>query len=57
MNLIAFTEVILISVLGETIKIPGTDSVESLNVSVATAVILSDYYQKVKFNEVTPRFK
>lgn len=34
--------------LGETIKIPGTDKVESLNVSVAAAVILSDYYQKVK---------
>jgi TrmH RNA methyltransferase len=34
--------------LGTTIKIPGTDNVESLNVSVATAVILSDYYQKVK---------
>lgn len=33
---------------GETIKIPGTDKVESLNVSVAAAVILSDYYQKVK---------
>jgi TrmH RNA methyltransferase len=32
--------------LGETIKIPGTDNVESLNVSVAAAVILSDYYQK-----------
>ena len=34
--------------LGTIIKIPGTDHVESLNVSVATAVILSDYYQKVK---------
>jgi TrmH RNA methyltransferase len=34
--------------LGTTIKIPGTDQVESLNVSVATAVILSDYFQKVK---------
>ncbi len=34
--------------LGETIKIPGTDKVESLNVSVAAAVILSDYYQKVQ---------
>lgn len=34
--------------LGTAIKIPGTDHVESLNVSVATAVILSDYYQKVK---------
>jgi TrmH RNA methyltransferase len=34
--------------LGTTIKIPGTDYVESLNVSVATAIILSDYYQKVK---------
>lgn len=43
--------------LGETIKIPGTDKVESLNVSVAAAVILSDYYQKVKHHEVTPRFK
>jgi TrmH RNA methyltransferase len=32
--------------LGDTIKIPGTDNVESLNVSVASAVILSDYYQK-----------
>lgn len=38
--------------LGETIKIPGTDKVESLNVSVAAAVILSDYYQKVKSKEV-----
>jgi RNA methyltransferase, TrmH family len=35
--------------LGETIKISGTDNVESLNVSVAAAVILSDYYQKVQF--------
>jgi TrmH RNA methyltransferase len=43
--------------LGETIKIPGTDNVESLNVSVAAAVILSDYYQKVKINEIAPRFK
>jgi len=34
--------------LGTTIKIPGTDQVESLTVSVATAVILSDYFQKVK---------
>lgn len=32
--------------LGDTIKIPGTDKIESLNVSVAAAVILSDYYQK-----------
>lgn len=43
--------------LGESIKIPGTDYVESLNVSVAVGVILSDYYQKVKLNEITPRFK
>lgn len=47
--------------LGETIKIPGTDKIESLNVSVAAAVILSDYYQKVqingKANEITPRTK
>ena len=43
--------------LGDTIKIPGTDNIESLNVSVAAAVILSDYYQKVKLNEITPRFK
>jgi len=43
--------------LGETIQIPGTDKVESLNVSVAAAVILSDYYQKVKHHAVTPRFK
>ncbi len=43
--------------LGETIKIPGTNNVESLNVSVAAAVILSDYYQKVKINEIAPRFK
>lgn len=42
---------------GTTIKIPGTDNVESLNVSVASAVILSDYYQKVKTNEINPRFK
>lgn len=42
---------------GTTIKIPGTDNVESLNVSVASAVILSDYYQKVKINESTTRFK
>lgn len=34
--------------LGEIIKIPGTDNIESLNVSVAAAVILSDYYQKVQ---------
>jgi len=34
--------------LGTTIKIPGTDNIESLNVSVAAAVILSDYYQKVQ---------
>jgi TrmH RNA methyltransferase len=32
--------------LGDTIKIPGTDKVESLNVSVAVSVILSDYYRK-----------
>lgn len=43
--------------LGETIKIPGTDHIESLNVSVAAGVILSDYYQKVKLHEVAPRFK
>jgi TrmH RNA methyltransferase len=42
---------------GVRIKIPGTDHVESLNVSVASAVILSDYYQKVKTNEINPRFK
>ena len=42
---------------GTTIKIPGTDNVESLNVSVASAVILSDYYQKVKIHESTTRFK
>ena len=42
---------------GTSIKIPGTDNVESLNVSVASAVILSDYYQKVKQNEINPRFK
>ena len=42
---------------GVSIKIPGTDNVESLNVSVASAVILSDYYQKVKQNEINPRFK
>ena len=42
---------------GTMIKIPGTDNVESLNVSVASAVILSDYYQKVKTNEINPRFK
>lgn len=42
---------------GVRIKIPGTDHVESLNVSVASAVILSDYYQKVKINEINPRFK
>ena len=34
--------------IGTTIKIPGTDNIESLNVSVAAAVILSDYYQKVQ---------
>ena len=44
--------------LGEAIKIPGTDHVESLNVSVATAVILSDYYQKEQIHAVSnPRFK
>ena len=43
--------------LGVAVKIPGTDHVESLNVSVASAVILSDYYQKVKINEINPRFK
>lgn len=43
--------------LDENIKIPGTDHVESLNVSVAAGIILSDYYQKVKLHEVTPRFK
>jgi tRNA G18 (ribose-2'-O)-methylase SpoU len=43
--------------LGMTVKIPGTDNVESLNVSVASALILSDYYQKVKLNEINPRFK
>ncbi len=43
--------------IGTNIKIPGTDNVESLNVSVASAVILSDYYQKVKLNEINPRFK
>ncbi|MDO9181244.1 MAG: tRNA/rRNA methyltransferase [Bacteriovorax sp.] len=43
--------------LGDTIKIPGTDKIESLNVSVAAAVILSDYYQKVKLHEIAPRFK
>lgn len=43
--------------IGTQIKIPGTDNVESLNVSVASAVILSDYYQKVKQNEINPRFK
>lgn len=32
--------------VGTSVKIPGTDNVESLNVSVAAAVILSDYYQK-----------
>ena len=42
---------------GIQIKIPGTDNVESLNVSVASAVILSDYYQKVKQNEINTRFK
>ena len=44
-------------VIGTQIKIPGTNNVESLNVSVASAVILSDYYQKVKQNEINPRFK
>ena len=34
--------------LGDTIKIPGTDNIESLNVSVAAAIILSEYYQKVQ---------
>lgn len=45
--------------LGSLIKIPGTDTVESLNVSVAAAVILSDHFQKVKQNEnaKTTRFK
>ena len=43
--------------MGVSLKIPGTDQVESLNVSVASAVILSDYYQKVKHNEVNTRFK
>lgn len=43
--------------MGKTIKIPGTDHVESLNVSVASAVILSDYYQKVMTNELNKRFK
>lgn len=43
--------------MGTTIKIPGTDNVESLNVSVASAIILSDYYQKVKIHEINPRFK
>lgn len=33
---------------GDTIKIPGTDKIESLNVSVAAAIIFSDYYQKVQ---------
>lgn len=32
--------------LGSTIKIPGTDNVESLNVSIAASIILSDFYQK-----------
>lgn len=31
--------------LGEAIKIPGTDHVESLNVSVAAGVILSEYFR------------
>ncbi len=31
--------------LGETVKIPGTDHVESLNVSVAAGVILSEYFR------------
>ncbi len=43
--------------MGMSLKIPGTNQVESLNVSVASAVILSDYYQKVKHNEVNTRFK
>jgi len=43
--------------LGVSISIPGTNHVESLNVSVASAVILSDYYQKVKMNEINSRFK
>ncbi len=42
---------------GTLIKIPGTDYVESLNVSVATAVILSDYYSKVTKNANNQRFK
>jgi TrmH RNA methyltransferase len=33
---------------GTSINIPGTNQVESLNVSVAAAVLLSDYYRKVK---------
>ena len=43
--------------MGTLIKIPGTDSVESLNVSVASAVIVADYFQKVKQHEKTARFK
>ncbi len=45
--------------LGDIINIPGTNHVESLNVSVAAAVMLSDYYQKHArtHNEITPRFK
>lgn len=43
--------------VGTQIQIPGTDTVESLNVSVAAAVILSDYFQKVKQHEKAPRFK
>lgn len=43
--------------MGTTINIPGTNHVESLNVSVAAAVILSDYYQKVSLNEIPSRFK
>ena len=43
--------------LGTLITIPGTDTVESLNVSIASAVILSDHFQKVKKNEKTARFK
>ena len=33
---------------GTSIKIPGTDQVESLNVSVASAVMLSEIYRQVK---------
>jgi tRNA G18 (ribose-2'-O)-methylase SpoU len=35
--------------LGESIKIPGTDHIESLNVSVATGIILSEYYRSKNF--------